>query len=136
MMKRNLGLGEFIDNRKELVGEMMDWEAEAKKIREKLARENNVEEYAYYDDEYLEAKLDGGMREDSKQEIISQKNKSPEKADNFNNSSSCNEQSNSEPSRKRGRPSSKSKPIVSTSTKRQFYSSQCSIQSISKSRIL
>jgi hypothetical protein len=43
MMKRNLGLGEFVDNRKELVGEMMDWEAEAKRLREKLARENNVE---------------------------------------------------------------------------------------------
>jgi hypothetical protein len=73
MLKRNLGLGEFVDNRKELVGEMMDWEAEAKRLREKLARENNVEEYVDYDDEYLEGKLDDGMKEDSKQEINSQK---------------------------------------------------------------
>lgn len=90
MMKRNLGLGEFVDNRKELVGEMMDWEAEAKKLREKLARENNVEEHVDYDDEYLEGKLDDGMKEDSKQEISSQKNKSAEKSDKFDNSSSCN----------------------------------------------
>ena len=53
----------------------MDWEAEAKRLREKLARENNVEEYVDYDDEYLEGKLDDGMKEDSKQEISSQRNK-------------------------------------------------------------